>query len=185
MNLFLNYGMIALPAGFLLLQASSSSSSSDQYGMLREIGTFLVSALLAWAVRYIRQSRAEVKSAKETLPSKGEVKGIKDDYTALRADVLLLTDTLERTRQERDTAQTLLADATAALTKSNGLLEEERKTNADWGRLSRDNDEKIAALEQKVGLLSDFDKLVDRFTDRVIEVMVKNGTLPEESSNVT
>lgn len=172
MSGLLNLGMVVFPAGFLLLQLqspSSQSSAGDPWGSLREIGTFLISILLAWAVKYIRESRAEVKAAKVNLPTVQDVNSIKEEQSVMRADLLLLTDTLERTRGERDQAQTLADSATKALQRMTDLLAAERETNANWGRLSKENDDKITSLEEKVALLTASNDFVDKFATQLVD----------------
>lgn len=179
MNLFFNYGIVAFPATLLILQVSAPSVPDDPWRLLRELVTLIVSLLLAWAVKYVRESRAEVKSAKLSLPSS-------EDFLKLKADVALLTEALERVRHERDEAQGISDSMAKALTKANTLLEEERAINANWGKVSEASDKKIFELEARVELLNTVNARVEQLAvqipERLMAVLASEKQLKGENN---
>lgn len=182
MTNILTAGLIFIPSFFVLAQ-QTNPQTVDNLTPIREVATFVVSVLLAWAVKYIRESRAEVLAAKEQLPTKTETKNIADDVVVIKADLAVMTDSLERTRKERDEAVELLKKSNSALEKTNELLAAEREVNSNWGRISKENDDKIQALTAEVNMLKEVDIRMERLADRIMErVLQIRGQVPGEEA---
>lgn len=165
-----NFLLVSIP-GLVVLAQTQAQASGNSFDSFREVATFIVSILLAAAVNYVRSRSKEIKDVKESLPTKKEVADIKEENTLIRADIQLLTESLERVRKERDKALDDNVELQKLLRDTKTLPEEERQTNAQLAALNKELEDKFNALDAEFQIMKATSSAVDRFAVSLIQAV--------------
>lgn len=168
MHYVFNLLLVGIPGWVVFSHVQAQSTLPNNLDSVREVLTFIASILLAAAVNYVRNRSLEVKKAKAELPSAQQVKDIKDENIIIKADIAVLTESLERVRKERDQAVSDAASLQKLLADTKKLLEEERSTNAELARVNQELQEKFDQLNAEFQVMKATNSAVDKFAVSLI-----------------